>query len=243
MKFPGLGRRDAAFAVAGTVGLAVGLSLFAEGRLQSEAVLTSRRLEARAPGGDGATTTVQECSPEGDASTATLDLTPTVNTALEFQCSEGSSLHPREKDLQIYRYDTAEKACVTSNAVTLATELEGATLKLKEAQDNSRAVEKKVYVFMYTREPDADKHLCYTCNTPTPSSGKDTRQATGEQAANGTVACTVYIKVPKKRTGENDNNVDIGTHHIVRCARSASCHRGCSRRPSCSDGAYVTNSE
>ncbi|PHJ20216.1 sag-related sequence srs20c [Cystoisospora suis] len=197
MKLPGLSCRGAAFVLASTVGLAVGLPFFAEGRQQSEALLVSRRLEEGATGGDAAPA-VQECPPKG-VDQVSLDLEPTANAAVEFQCGEGSLLRPGEKELlKIYRYDAAKKTCDTANPVTLATELAGATLTAK-AKGGDLAAEKSVYAFKYTTEPNEDKHLCYTCNKPAAGAGKDVPHLRSDEAGKETLACTVYIKVPKKQ--------------------------------------------
>lgn len=47
--------------------------------------------------------------------------------------------------------------------------------------------------------PEEDKHLCYTCNTTAPSADTDGSEKAGQKKGGaGTVACTVYITVPKK---------------------------------------------
>lgn len=207
MKFAALSHRGLGYTVVGVLGLAVGFSLCVSGRITSDSGQTSRRLQA---GDDSAgSADVTECS--GTAGTERRDvlLNARQGYALKFSCGQGMELAPPKKDSskldKVFKYTVEEsvKTCnwKTDSAVVLADELEGATLRedIAEAGDNnSRTKKSPVYVFQYTTEPTQDKHLCYTCNKTAGSTSPGT-QVTSSKPAEETVACTVFINVPKKK--------------------------------------------
>ncbi|PHJ25141.1 hypothetical protein CSUI_001006 [Cystoisospora suis] len=189
-------RRRSVFFVLGTAGLAVVLPLFLQGKVPTAAAHGElaelypghpRRLAAKP---------VPVCGANAEGKQNGKNLELTAKDGLQFKCAAAQTLHPpsttQNDDFdQVYEYDKATSTC-KGDGIALNSVVTGA--KLTRSTQNSLPAAKSaetVYTLSYTGAPTADKSLCYTCKTssPSPGDGRASQQA---------VECTVHITVKAK---------------------------------------------
>lgn len=169
---------------------------------------------------------VHECGkqrgPVGD--TQKLELKAKLLEHLQFKCQTSETLGPEPAEdanfTKFYAYNS-KTGCDTSTETALEEIDIGATLvrEPKEARDPVPDAQ-PVYTFHYTSEPEAEKHLCYTCNTTNPpSSGEDLRP----NAKSATqVSCAIHIAVPGKATPPTNSSTALPDITSDACTVTAS---------------------
>lgn len=188
----------------------VTVECFAEGRRSGgheRYSVASQKLSDNAEASSG----VHRCRERkglGDAAEEKLDLRAELGRPLEFGCGPSQALHPVERSsdsssVPNFYAHTKESGCNIAMTKKLEEGLPGATLVIKSNNRNGlEAALEPVYTFTYTSEPHQETHLCYTCNSTTPTSPDASLTPTATAAGGAASNCTVHITVPKKTETE-----------------------------------------